>query len=130
MTKAWDKSEARFAQLIKLAGDKRTPANVRSNAALAAVKMCYDGVITGVQLERWEAIVSWAEHVEEQVQERREYVGRSDRRYCQHPYNLNGKNGWRCCSCLHFNIMEFERCTCCGHLICGTYDRKKNWTDT
>lgn len=138
--KDWDRLEERFEALVALGADIRTPIHERTNACIKAVEMISKGQVRAIAKGRWDAVarwVQWAKRVlEEADHEVEHFVGRFSTNFCKYPFNLNGKNGWQCCRCGRFKALEmtvtgsyiWENTCQCGHIMCGRYEEKRNWT--
>jgi hypothetical protein len=111
----WEKTEERFASLVRLGGDERTPDHERSNACKAAVSMFTRGDMTVVSTGRWQSLMVLYRSMLTQV--------RPLTMRCTSE-NVQGRNGWRCCQCgavqMNLWIWVFRRvhCALCGHERC------------
>lgn len=116
--KHWSDVEERFASLVRLGGDERTPDHERSAACRAAIKMFTRGDMTVVSTGRWNALMD--------LYRRQVEVLPPDAVHCQGPFNIQGRNGWQCCKCRQFTTgsrgfwnWNPDRCPQCGHLRCN-----------
>lgn len=124
----WEKTEEKFARLVRLGGDERTPEHERNAACRAAVRMFTKGEMTITSTGRWDALVLRIRRLISTVTELQESLPPNGPA-CRFPFNLNGKNGWQCCQCGSFNtslvelwlgsLFSGQRCTMCGHQRCG-----------
>ena len=127
----WERTEEKFARLVRLGGDERTPEHERNAACRAAVRMFRRGDMTVTSTGRWEALSRLVNRLLRTVADLREALP-PEADTCRAPFNLNGKNGWQCCQCSSFNtslVVHWRgfgfgghRCTTCGHPRC---DRPK-----
>jgi hypothetical protein len=129
----WEKVEERFANLVRLGGDPRTPDHERDNACRAAVAMFVDGKMTVTATGRWDALIARIRSLMGAMPPQAHAPGHG----CLAPFNLNGTNGWKCCRCGSFNtslVVQFigtrwlrHRCTMCGHERCDDVHLDPHW---
>ncbi len=134
-TAAWEKVEERFASLMRLGGDPRTPDHERDAACRQAIRMFMNGKMTVTSTGRWTAVTKTVREMLHGAQALDAAIP-ADTQRCIAPYNLNGRNGWRCCKCKSLNVelvvhyqegfWRHSRCTTCLHVRC---DRVSDHTD-
>jgi hypothetical protein len=112
----WERFEEKFASLVRLGGDERTPENERNNACKLAVAMFTKGDMTVVSTGRWESLMDLYRRMLAQVQVP---ITRCTSK------NIRSRNGWQCCQCGTIQMslwiwIGFGRLKCahCGHLRC------------
>ena len=113
---SWQKIEERFASLVRLGGDERTPDHERSAACRAAVAMFKKGDMEVVSAGRWASLMMLYRNMLLQVG--------VPRLKCSSE-NVLGRNGWKCCQCgaIQMSLWIFigfsrARCGRCGHQRC------------
>jgi len=113
----WEKTEERFANLVRLGGDERTPEHERNNACRLAIAMFTKGDMTVVSTGRWDSLMAL-------YQRMLIHAGSSSVIRCTSK-NVLSRNGWQCCQCGTVQMSLWiwigfgrSKCARCGHTRC------------
>lgn len=113
----WERIEDKFAALVRLGGDPRTPENERNNACRLAVAMFTKGDMTVVSTGRWDSLMGL-------YQRMLIHTGSSSLTRCSSK-NVMSRNGWQCCQCGTIQMSLWiwiglgrSKCARCGHTRC------------